>query len=1662
MTDSTPPELLFLSLRGAHPAKQADYLRLALNTPSQNVEEITDTLLLDVAEGRLPPAVIRTWLGVSRSPVAAARAFSQNNSVYTRDIAIKQIGKFMRKKEEMESTWKALGGADGLCRQMAKLSINQLRSLCDVLGDLQKSGDAQPKELRRKLTTELFDHLTDPIKNTDEGRPVMPIYARLLPACNAERAQSYVEKLEAEGKGVCLRAREEKKLAETDWAGFEQRAFRQTFGADGKRLDLRRLKIFIEEDQKFALRVLEAVVDREDCEIPDAERFMSDLALPMASRLPTTQRPNPHVEAHSQFWKHINILLERHANLRTALEHTARWPGFGDCRPSPTLLECAVKSWGYCRGSLDSSENLTKVLSFSPSEFFQWRQAENLLDQIEPQMRYGLLRIWLATSPTHRLDIGEKDDERKTTLRGIQLPMKVFVSLGAADSLVLFERCLDANPDHSFLLQSINMVPSILRQKHNLHDPSPDPQIFRAFLIQRADPGTIILPKDPGSVIQGLSTDELERRKKLAKEGKEPYQRAFWALSALRLCAALRDSRLMLDTLSWARRFNRDPLAVQDIYPWFDVTPFWAYGTMFAEENVSASEDELRRRVLCGNGATVHLLETVLLVQKERFATKKHSWDSKTLGLPGRVAVLRLRKAKELQRSRKMGDEQVFQALLAPTLSLLFEAETALLDHEGVDSRGKSGLISFGSDQIGYAQEPPTSAELRFWEAYAGGRDWLWRQRRSRERPEVITLPSQWPRGLPIQHLISPEMQDELVVPFVVKRAEAVVFADPAVALEPAPTSRAARQAIGNFIDSYSTALRLWVRAVKDKKEQQSRILKAWSYALGPLTGGRMTPEEAEVFWHVRAFKAAEDHPHVAVNLQNSPRYPAPVPVSENPSTLSEWDPDPTCNVSVESPPRHLGPLTALDCTLRPGEEPLAEMGEPWTEIVRVPSFWGSCLGNTAWSKVRSNPLGKDVATEFIDPLIAAAVLTVDSVEGQGSILLRYPFPSSEHPRFPALYLEQDFLERESEHGLEAIRALRGLRGHVPTELLAQLARSVLTKTETIKEVEKRRYDKFVAIVKLIIESDNPSLSIPLIEEFIMEHHDASSYFRDLLGVRLMKKLRADDAARLFARLAEQIASRLSKASIKDEDERNASAPDVLPGPSVKITTVKMFAQLPREGRAINTQQSLEILANLFKQASHIDVRTAVLRSLRESPIDQQSRDFVNGFLEKWAVGVAGSLNERSPETEADWKSAENGGALPEVNEERSILQLLLEDDPLNGAIDFSLARNALVISGKSNVRWMRLFIRRHGASLPTLPDEAYELPSIPAWPQGLVHLLQVFHRAKHLSHTREPSYPPEILESMKRYVFHLLDPPQWLSDLTEHVKGNAELRGSNEGLHWLRIWDSKDVGLPRANWQLSGGNWACKTLNQCSGLDDSESPNIESTSCAALQKFVSEMADLCIAKGEVEALYSLVKKLKPHRGSDLGIVDISRGPGKVLYRIVHEVEALGGREWQRNPDRQPHRLPDVILLRIWLLCLSSSPSETQLRDFTARAKELMSTVVKDNVPYEARMQELRQQVDMQAVGQAKLEVANLLCDGILGPDPDMIALLRVQLAASLMKTTKQVKVWQGKAGSECRKAVKQWEQSLDAYVREQAYDMRKWAKDNLPYTDPTGEAWFA
>ena len=102
--------------------------------------------------------------------------------------------------------------------------------------------------------------------------------------------------------------------------------------------------------------------------------------------------------------------------------------------------------------------------------------------------------------------------------------------------------------------------------------------------------------------------------------------------------------------------------------------------------------------------------------------------------------------------------------------------------------------------------------------------------------------------------------------------------------------------------------------------------------------------------------------------------------------------------------------------------------------------------------------------------------------------------------------------------------------------------------------------------------------------------------------------------------------------------------------PTVKITTIKMLAQLLAGAEFIDEETTLELLLTIFKTSTHIDVRAAVIESLVTMMRDtnnETTKTKILEALEQHAVPVAAALNESHPLSEADWQRAESDGELP-------------------------------------------------------------------------------------------------------------------------------------------------------------------------------------------------------------------------------------------------------------------------------------------------------------------------------------------------------------------------------------------------------------------------------
>ena len=182
--------------------------------------------------------------------------------------------------------------------------------------------------------------------------------------------------------------------------------------------------------------------------------------------------------------------------------------------------------------------------------------------------------------------------------------------------------------------------------------------------------------------------------------------------------------------------------------------------------------------------------------------------------------------------------------------------------------------------------------------------------------PAFAALKPPLPRGLPIQCLTGPvniAVDSAFTqMPFLANRTAEVVMTDPAIALVDVSKDKEIRHAVGQFIDSFGDALAIYVMQCPTGYEQDSRVHAAWSHAITALSHGRLSENEAELFWR-NVFKSAIPH----VNLPDSEikinkDYPV-IPTDVDPREPTEWNPAALVIPEVES---RVLPVTILYCMI--------------------------------------------------------------------------------------------------------------------------------------------------------------------------------------------------------------------------------------------------------------------------------------------------------------------------------------------------------------------------------------------------------------------------------------------------------------------------------------------------------------------------------------------------------------------------------------------------------------------------------------------------------------------------------------------------------------------------------------------------------------------------
>ncbi|KAK1983642.1 hypothetical protein LZ30DRAFT_816150 [Colletotrichum cereale] len=222
----------------------------------------------------------------------------------------------------------------------------------------------------------------------------------------------------------------------------------------------------------------------------------------------------------------------------------------------------------------------------------------------------------------------------------------------------------------------------------------------------------------------------------------------------------------------------------------------------------------------------------------------------------------------------------------------------------------------------------------------------------------------------------------------------------------------------------------------------------------------------------------------------------------------------------------------------------------------------------------------------------------------------------------------------------------------------------------------------------------------------------------------------------------------------------------------IKVTTIKLMAQLLQNNVFIDAISSCDILIGLLAKARHIDANIAfvnsLLSTLKTPNCQTELRSRTLDALEAYAIPITAHLSN-----------------LPDAGKETPLLSLMLDQakskkpSPEDKLRAFQFIVDALEKSAVFNSRWVRLFLAKSGFAL-----EANE--RLPMCPVSLGALASFFKDWV--------NYIPVSLFQI--HCFRCLA----ILHITEAIKSNRDLVGSNAGKHWVEQFDSPKTGDLKAS----------------------------------------------------------------------------------------------------------------------------------------------------------------------------------------------------------------------------------------------------------------------
>jgi hypothetical protein len=968
------------------------------------------------------------------------------------------------------------------------------------------------------------------------------------------------------------------------------------------------------------------------------------------------------------------------------------------------------------------------------------------------------------------------------------------------------------------------------------------------------------------------------------------------------------------------------------------------------------------------------------------------------------VVAARLDKAMKLQQALKISDDELYETLWSDTLNMLIQVERIALqpENEALDFNSANGPLWYNLYSYQTITRPLPSS-YRFIDNLARARNRLWQELRPTFHPAAAALPTPWPAGLPIQCLSGPfTVASESAqgnTPFIAARAAAIVFLESSLALSPIPEDPDVRVAIGPFVDSYNTALQIYVLQSPSEQDRAERTARAWAHALSGLTGERMTRIEAFRTWKAQFSQASASFelpvPDPDVKAEDYPMLPTHADSLEN----TEWDP--AINQPHKADSRTLS-STYLDCLL--AAEPDRNFNV--SAGFEVPdSRTQGYVPSSIWSLYRFGNM-RNIPFAIREGLIVSAALFLDSKKGGSSRILASPFPSELNVRYPPLFLDPEFLLRPELHESSAREILRSLISVVPPTLLAALADATLNVLLSMEEgkpevasLERMAY----GILSLLLSSGRPQLASDLVLRAIIDRPDASSWHRVVLNVGFARKLPACQAQALLSSFANLIHLKLEEQA----KLANIVQDGQLPKPIIKVTTVKYLAQILNKADFVAPSFTVDVLSKLLGSTSHLDIRVAVVDSLLGMLgrcTEESSTPLAHRVLSalETTIPLVGGVSERRLMQEQDWLDAERTGVLPAVYDDggveavppilSSLVRWTVQEPKWCQEVVNRILLPIVECSRASNARWIKIFSAKHQLT----PD----LSDLPMFPIKPLVLSQILNACLTL-------VPASVLDLHQRFVLANVAPSKEIAAINNKIRESKDLRDSKEGRHWLSLYGH---GPTVYNY---GGFSLAKTLRS-----EWKSTNVsDGIQIPQVQRLVLEQAEALLKMSDCSFTHwdKFIRDLQPR----IGIYQPSRDKEgwlmngrRVLERVIERIDSLRTTAWQQDPHRQPAVLPPTFNLRLWLLSYPCCPSTAasisdKCKVFAEELSAMVDKIVVRGMTYHEDLQHL-----LNAASKCPQEYqASVACH--LGPLPvapssiDTAVLLRVELAERLFQSVK-------------------------------------------------------